>query len=266
MTALILMMQGCQKKEAPLSEEELLEDYIEFNEAHNARISLDYQGVYEGVLPCDECEGLEVKLVLEDDENYSYRYRYIGSKQVTLKEERGKYQWNDQGNTIELSNSEPKKWFVAENSLIAREHNGNATLVSMKDSYTIRKINEQPVETTMNESASAVTPLMETKWQITHILGVDVSEIGDDFELVFSKDGRIAAFAGCNRIMGDYEIDDQNRISFEKVASTRKFCEVMNAERLLIESLEKVDNYMLKGKDLQLNKARMAPLVTLKAR
>jgi uncharacterized lipoprotein NlpE involved in copper resistance len=39
-------------------------------EMHNSRISLDWAGTYEGVLPCADCPGTKTRLTLNQDGSY----------------------------------------------------------------------------------------------------------------------------------------------------------------------------------------------------
>ncbi len=84
--------------------------------------------------------------------------------------------------------------------------------------------------------------------------------------LQLNAENRYAAFAGCNNMMGGYELkEDALRIKFTKGASTLMACTDMTIEQEFAEMIEKVDNYSLNGENMSLNKARMAPLARFKA-
>ena len=47
-------------------------------DSHTSDMSLDWAGVYEGVLPCADCDGIETTLELKKDHTYVATYKYIG--------------------------------------------------------------------------------------------------------------------------------------------------------------------------------------------
>jgi len=88
--------------------------------AHNSRNSLDWDGVYEGVLPCENCEGIETSIRLKKNLDYVLSQHYLGraeSEENNLNET-GKFEWNKQGNTISLGESQKLYFQVSENYLL----------------------------------------------------------------------------------------------------------------------------------------------------
>jgi heat shock protein HslJ len=84
--------------------------------------------------------------------------------------------------------------------------------------------------------------------------------------LQLNADNRYAAYAGCNNLMGVYELKENAlRIKFTKGASTMMACPDMGTEQEFAKMLETVDNYSIKGNQMTLNKARMAPLARFEA-
>ena len=47
------------------------------NDKHNAENSLDILGIYKGELPCADCPGIKVTIVLEKDKKFISTYDYI---------------------------------------------------------------------------------------------------------------------------------------------------------------------------------------------
>jgi uncharacterized lipoprotein NlpE involved in copper resistance len=45
---------------------------------HDSRNALDWPGVYKGVLPCADCEGIETRLSLQRDGDFERTTRYLG--------------------------------------------------------------------------------------------------------------------------------------------------------------------------------------------
>ena len=106
---------------------------------HNARISLDFEGIYVGELPTASGTGMIVTITLGRD-TYVKRTEYIGKKDII--EEEGKFTWNEAGNTIILSGitDAPSKYFVAENKLIQLDMEGNRITGELADMYVLHKI------------------------------------------------------------------------------------------------------------------------------
>lgn len=110
---------------------------------HNAQNSLDWAGTYTGTLPCASCEGIKTTVVLNDDGTYEQVSEYL--KDVKPGEEttftnKGKFTWNDAGNTVILDDQADKtQYFVAENRIEMRDQNGEAITGALADHYLLQK-------------------------------------------------------------------------------------------------------------------------------
>ena len=110
--------------------------------------------------------------------------------------------------------------------------------------------------------------LEETYWKLTELMGESVARPdpnGKEAHIILKSGNRLQGFAGCNSIMGTYEVTNKFSISFSGVATTLMACVDMKKEDTLKKVLEQVDNYSIKGNNLSLNKARMAPLAKFEA-
>lgn len=111
-------------------------------------------------------------------------------------------------------------------------------------------------------------PLVGTKWLLVELRGQSVAKNKDSkevFYLQLAEDGKVTAFAGCNRMSGGYELKEGLQIRFTAMASTRMACPDMTTEQVLGEVLAGADNYSINGQSMTLNKARMAPLAKFEA-
>lgn len=120
----------------------------------------------------------------------------------------------------------------------------------------------QPVNTIPDAS------LEETYWKLTELMGQSVPrpETGSkEVHIILKAGNRLQGFAGCNNIMGSYEVKNEFSITFSGVASTLMACPDMKTEDTLKKILEQVDNYTIKGNNLSLNRAKMAPLARFEA-
>lgn len=97
-----------------------------FVDEHNAQNSLDYEGVYEGVLPCikSDCKEIELKLELKPDNYFIY-----STKRVNIDQEAsyttGTYHFEKDGNTITLDEiaNVPNSFFIAEGRIYQLDKN-----------------------------------------------------------------------------------------------------------------------------------------------
>src|SRR5215813_1188796 len=70
-------------------------------EIHNSRNSLDWDGTYEGVLPCADCVGTKTRLTLNPDDSYRLVTQAEGSQNAE-KSVSGVFTWQPNGNAITL--------------------------------------------------------------------------------------------------------------------------------------------------------------------
>ncbi len=106
------------------------------------------------------------------------------------------------------------------------------------------------------------------EWNIVEVNGEKVSVENAPF-LGFDKDGhRLYGNAGCNRLMGSFELDTLNagKVKFGQVAATRMMCPDMTLEQNVLEALNKVAGYETVGEDVALNDAEGKQVILLQKR
>ena len=267
--ALVLLTFGCAKKlKTNTTDKPVVEkNFKEMNSKDNASTSLDYFGTYYGVLPCADCGGVETTLQLTADKKYVLTTKYLGKENATPAEKKGTYAWNKEGNTVILSGikNAPSKYFVGENYVMQLDMKGQEIKGDFADKYILQKLTTlfAPSDDAKNR------PMKKTKWKLVELNGkkiVSENQDSKEFILQLSGDNRYSAFAGCNNLMGEYELNEESlRIKFSRGASTMMACPDMKTEQAFGEMLEKVDNYSINENQMTLNKARMAPLARFEA-
>jgi len=104
------------------------------------RLSLDWAGVYKGILPCADCEGIKVQVILNSDETYKVSYIYMG-KDDTPHTFSGTFAWNEEGTVIRLPRENfPTYYKVGEGELIQLDIFGNRISGDLADMYILTKI------------------------------------------------------------------------------------------------------------------------------
>jgi copper homeostasis protein (lipoprotein) len=109
---------------------------------HTSQISLDWQGVYQGILPCADCEGIQTEIILNDDLTYEMKRVYLG-KSETVFEETGEFKWTKDGGSIVLAENaagDPTLFKVGENFLLHLDREGIVIKGELAENYRLQKI------------------------------------------------------------------------------------------------------------------------------
>ncbi len=104
-------------------------------------VSAELAGMYKGVLPCADCEGIETVLVLNTDNTYLLKTTYLGKADATATENTGIMRWNPEKSFIVLGGLEnaPNKFAVGENKLTQLDMEGNPITGNLADKYILAK-------------------------------------------------------------------------------------------------------------------------------
>ena len=114
-------------------------DEAPIDAVHNSRNSLDWAGVYAGIIPAASGPGINVAITLREDLTYLLQYQYIGRQGggFTLA---GTFKWNEDGNSITLdAQNLPPHYRVGENRLIQLDMDGELITGELADSYVLIK-------------------------------------------------------------------------------------------------------------------------------
>lgn len=221
-------------------------------------MSLDWSGMYSGILPCADCQGIQTALQLNKDKTYVLATRYQG-KSDAIQQTKGTFSWNEAGNQITLNSADrtktPTIFAVSENRLTQYDSNGNRMTGNVASRYVLRK--EAPTIT-------------ETYWKLVELNGKPVARPAsaqrEAYMILKTANRRVMGSGGCNTFRGLYELQDGYRIRFSPTATTRKACAGgMDTEDQFFKVLSMADSYTLKDGTLSLNRARMAPLARFEA-
>lgn len=223
--------------------------------------ALDWNGVYEGILPCADCEGTKTTITLNQDLTFVKKVEYLGKDQEVF-ENQGTFKWNETGNRIILEGLEdtPNQFIVGENVLIQLDIQGNRITGEMADKYILTKT---------DTSAMEEEKITDRRWELIEMMGKPVTKTKHQREAIFinfnSQKNRVNGFAGCNNFMGGFEVKEGNRIKLSQMASTMMACDNLDVEGQFMTTLQQVDNYTIKDGILSLNKAKMSPLLKFKS-
>ena len=251
----VILLLSCQTQNTATSDQEN-EEMKNPDAAHTSQNALDWDGVYRGVLPCADCEGIQTTIELKQDLSFKTKTIYLG-KSDSVYEANGKISWNEKGNTVTLTPSDKgqaTQYFVGEGVLTQLDKQGNKITSHDATRYLLSKSQYE---------------ILEKYWTLVELNGRGVamdSTFIREPHIIFKSDGsRIIGNGGCNGFSGEYQIESLNRITMSKILSTRMACPKMDLEGEFLDVLQKADNFNIAGDSLTLNKARMAPLARFKA-
>ncbi len=218
---------------------------------HTSEKALDWHGIYEGVLPCADCEGMKTRLTLRPDHSYSLLVTYLGKEAEPFQYE-GSFAWASDGSSLYLNDvtEGPNRYFLGEGFVAQLDLEGQRITGELGERYVLQKVK--------------TPPLAGTRWAIEELMGQPVvvgAEPSQIPTLQFSDDGAtVSGNASCNSFHGPVEFKNSKGLKFGNLAATLKACPDMELEGQYFEVLEKADSFHYEGDRLELHRARMAPL------
>lgn len=107
---------------------------------HNAKSSLDWQGLYVGTLPCASCPGFYTEVQLLGKRNYRISETAEDKGEFSTWVKRGRFAWNRNGNSIRMGQgSDQRQYLVQENALEQLAQNGSRVTGATAPLYRLQK-------------------------------------------------------------------------------------------------------------------------------
>lgn len=108
-------------------------------DSHNSKNSLDWNGVYQGIIPCADCPGIKTTITLHRDSSFLYTAEYLESK--TILEDHGKFTWLNDGSAVHLKGKTvDTKYQVGENVLVQMDQDGKMISGAHSNLYNLQKV------------------------------------------------------------------------------------------------------------------------------
>jgi heat shock protein HslJ len=206
----------------------------------NSRTSVAWQGVYTGILPCADCEGIQTRLVLNNNLSYLLETRYNG-RDENVRQSQGKFSWSANGSKITLDNDK-QIYQVGENQIFHLDQKGNRISGNLAQSYVLTKEN---------------TEITGKHWKLVEI---DSKLVETDHKkpfMVFSKEeNRVNGNNSCNSFFGTFEISGPDKIKFSQMGMTRMACIGNTIEDLFMKALDNTISFAVSDGKLILNDAK----------
>lgn len=214
---------------------------------HTSENSLDWYGVYKGIIPSADGDGIEVKITLKKDSTYVRVLKYLG-KEDNLFFDEGNFEWDNTGSKITLLGENDKQiYLVGEDALFHLDQKGNKIVGDLEPMYRIHK----------NRADHA---LEGKKWILVELNGAAVINSSEEriaFIMLNKETGMFSGNNSCNNFFGEYEIAKENRIKLGQAGATLMACPDAKNEQAFMEMLQLVDNYSVTENILTLNKIDM---------
>ena len=204
---------------------------------HTSQNSLDWAGVYEGVLPCADCPGIQTRLTLSRDGSYELSSLYV-DRDKAPRVVRGRFNWQPGGNAITLDGERGGQQFAVGEGRVALLEPGAAPAWPQAPQRVLKRVAsaaEPGVQRTLESHRWTLDAASTANGQ-----GIDGLPAGAGRPIVFNfAEGRLNIEGACNRIFGGYQIDADGRLSVGRMASTMMACEpaAMKADAALAELL-----------------------------
>ncbi|PID65282.1 MAG: hypothetical protein CR977_01455 [Gammaproteobacteria bacterium] len=109
-------------------------------DGHTSEISLDWDGVYNGFLPCASCPGIAITLQLNSDKTFAQHTIYLGEKEGYFTD-KGTFAFTKDGYHIVVSPEKGTKtrYTVGENRLIMLDKDGKENATELAPMYELSK-------------------------------------------------------------------------------------------------------------------------------
>lgn len=141
MALLSILLWSCNNEnKSQTNTDASLIDTAQAADVHNAQISLDWAGVYKGITPCADCEGIETEVTLNKDMTFIVKTKYKGKSEKVF-EEKGTFKWDATGSKVSLEGlkDRPNQFFVGENTLTQLDLEGKQITGALAESYILKK-------------------------------------------------------------------------------------------------------------------------------
>ena len=114
---------------------------IVFVDEHTSQNSVNWGGVYTGIIPAINSPGIDVQINLYYDETFELWYYYIGEETDNIVNYKGKFNWDEAGIiiTLDISGFPPHYW-VGSNELTQLDMQRKRITGDLADKYELKKI------------------------------------------------------------------------------------------------------------------------------
>jgi copper homeostasis protein (lipoprotein) len=202
---------------------------------------------FEGKLPCADCPGTVWALKLSPDQSFRLNVEYLARQGENEKKTEKTGRW---------------KLDAGQRKLTLTQKGQPDERFEILDANTLRKLdlNGRPILSELNyvlkrHGSTSTATLTDTYWKLVLLNGEPIAvdqEKKDEQHIVLAKENqRLTGYAGCNRIIGGYQLEDQ-RIAFSMAVSRRGCFKGEEAEAQFLAALSQAASWKVEGQDMEL--------------
>lgn len=208
---------------------------------------MSYLGMYRGFMPGKGADKTPIVIELSETFSFSISTDTIPKEKEVI--QKGTFRWKPDGKSIVLTANSgiEKEYLVTENELSLKEDGKVAIFEKMRSADIVELESETP--------KAQITTFIDQKWTITSINDKPISAKGlkKDYYVLFGKNRKFNAYAGCNTIGGNYTIKG-DQIKMHNIVATEMACAEMDMEQLLLKALAEADNIIQNNQYMYLRK------------
>ncbi|MHC5355023.1 copper resistance protein NlpE [Myroides sp. LJL115] len=109
-------------------------------DGHTTQNSVDWDGTYQGVIPCADCPGIKVTIVLNPDGTFQREDVYMDKQDGTM-QETGSFTWDKTGTIVTLKGKDQISQFkVQEGNIVMLDTDGNIIEGTLAQNYVLKKL------------------------------------------------------------------------------------------------------------------------------
>ncbi len=143
-----IILSSCNNAPKNNKQEKSNKQTTENTDSHTAEISLDWNGTYQGLLPCASCPGIVSEVKLNNDKTFEKSDLYLSSKDGYFNEE-GTFSFTKDGGKVVLkTKSATFMYAVGENKLILLDKDGKKSTSELAAMYELSKLSDDNIEFT----------------------------------------------------------------------------------------------------------------------
>jgi uncharacterized lipoprotein NlpE involved in copper resistance len=106
----------------------------------NSKNAIDWAGIYEGTLPCKDCDGIKTTITLNQNNTFMKTEVFLKKGKQSKQETKGLFEWNKTGDVVTLTaNDKALKFKVGENNIVQLDANGQITKEKSTELYMLKK-------------------------------------------------------------------------------------------------------------------------------
>lgn len=136
--AVLVALSACNSNPRTQNQEnDTVSEYIDTE--HTSQNSLDWQGTYEGTIPCADCPGIKTIVTLKDNGIFAHSAEYLERDLIAA--DSGSFVWHDNGNVVHLKGENTDvQYQVGENQLFQLDQEGQRITGELAENYILKKI------------------------------------------------------------------------------------------------------------------------------